>query len=51
MFMWTATLRPERSYECIAMLLIPTDLLPEEQREYDALVQDVAYIMQSFRIR
>ena len=51
MFMWMATLRPGNSYECIAMLTIPTDLLPEEQREYDALIQDVAFIMQSFRIR
>jgi len=51
MFMWTVSLRQERSYECIAMMLIPTDLLPEEEREYDALVQDVASIMESFRIR
>jgi hypothetical protein len=51
MFMWSATVWPQNAYECIAMMLIPTDLLPEEQREYDALVQDVASIMQSFRIR
>jgi hypothetical protein len=51
MFMWSAAVWPQHAYECVAMLLIPTDLLPEEQREYDALVKDVAFIMQSFRIR
>jgi hypothetical protein len=51
MFLWTASVWPEYVYECFAMLLLPMDLLPEEQREYDALMQDVAFIMQSFRIR
>jgi len=51
MFMWMATVRPDNVYECIAMLLIPMGLLPEEQREYDVLMQDLAFIMQSFRIR
>lgn len=51
LFMWTATVRPDNVYECLAMLLIPMALLPEEQRQYDALVQDLAFIMQSFRVR
>ena len=50
-FMWHATTRTDYIYECLAMILVPEDLLPEEQREYDTLLQDVAFIMQSFKIR
>jgi len=51
MFMLTATVRPDFVYECVGMVLIPMSLLPEEQRGYDALVQDLAFVMQSFRVR
>lgn len=51
MFMWSATMRPDYIYECVAMILLPEDLLQEEQQEYDALLQDVVFIMQSFKIR
>ena len=51
MFMATASVRADYVYECVGRMLIPMGLLPEEQREYDALVQDLAFIMQSFRVR
>ena len=51
MFMWSATARDDYVYECVAMILVPEDLLPEEQREYDELLRDAAFIMESFKIR
>jgi hypothetical protein len=52
MFMWVGRLHAGRSYECIGMAWAPAGpVTPEEQARSESLLNDMAYIMQSFEIR
>lgn len=48
--MWLQTLQPERSVECLGMMRFPPDADPEERLAADALLRDVAYVLQSFEV-
>lgn len=50
-FMWLLTVDPVRSLECIGLVRAPVTPTPEEQQATDALLRDVAYILQSFEVR
>jgi hypothetical protein len=50
-FMWLVTATPRHSYECIGLVRIPATPDEAAQARADALLRDVAYILQSFELR
>ena len=50
-FMWLVTATPSHSYECIGLVRIPATPDEAEQATADALLRDVAFILQSFELR
>jgi hypothetical protein len=51
-FMWVGRLHGGSSYECIGMAWAPAGpVTPEDQVRSESLLNDMAYIMQSFEIR
>lgn len=51
MFLWIATVQPEWVFECLGMIFFPADPTPAERAEYDVLLRDTGFIVQSLRVR
>jgi hypothetical protein len=51
MFMWLTSLRGNHSYEGVGMVRLPSPPKPEDEQASNALLADLAYILQSFEVR
>jgi hypothetical protein len=51
MFMWLVTTTPRHALECIGLVRFPATPDAAAQERTDALLRDVAYILQSFEVR
>jgi hypothetical protein len=50
-FMWVVTATPSKSIECLGLVRFPAQADAASQERSDALLRDVAYILQSFEVR
>ena len=50
MFMWAATVTPQRTYECIGLVRFPAAPSREDQPRVDGTLRDVAFVLQSFEV-
>ena len=51
MFLWVATVQPEWVFECLGMLRFPVNASPEEQAAASQQMEDLASVVESFRVR